>query len=57
MTVRLIIRGEPVQIDETEFYSPWKTIDVFVTDDVLDVEKDHIVGATILTEEDYKVYF
>lgn len=45
MIIRLILKGDAVQIGEDEFYNPWRPADLDVPDDLIDVKNEHIVGA------------
>ena len=48
MKIRLILKGDAVQIGEDEFYNPWRTVDLYVPDDLMDIKHEHIVGAVVL---------
>ncbi len=50
MKIRLLIKGDAIQIGECEFYNPCKTIDVDVPDDAIDIDHEHIIGAEILND-------
>lgn len=47
MKIRLILKGGAVQIGEDEFYNPWRSVDLDVPDDLIDVKNEHIVGAVV----------
>ena len=47
MILRLLIKGDAIQIGESEFYCPCKTKDIKVANDFIDVEHEHIVGVEI----------
>ena len=47
MILRLVIKGDAIQIGESEFYCPCKTKDIEVANDFIDVEHEHIIGVEI----------
>lgn len=54
MKIRLILKCDPVQIGEDEFYNPWKTVDLDIPDDLIDVEHEYIVGAVAYARKEEK---
>lgn len=52
MIIRLLIKGDAIQIGEHDFYNPCRTIDISVLDDTIDIEHEHIIGVEVIKNAD-----
>ena len=48
MTLRLVIKGDAIQIGENSFYNPCRTVDIDVPDDTLDTVHECVVGVEVI---------
>lgn len=51
MKIRLLIKGDAIQCGEYDFYNPCRTIDICVTDNLIDKEHEHIIGVEVEPQE------
>lgn len=47
MKIRLLIKGDAIQFGENDFYCPCRTVDVNVTDNLIDTKHEHIIGVEV----------
>lgn len=48
MTLRLILKGDAIQIGENDFYNPCRTVDIDIPDGILDAVHEYIVGVEVI---------
>ena len=48
MTLRLVIKGDAIQIGENDFYNPCRTVDIDVPDGTLDTVHEYVVGVEVM---------
>ena len=48
MTLRLVIKGDAMQIRENDFYNPCRTVDIDIPDGTLDAVHEYVVGVEVI---------
>lgn len=52
MKIRLLIKGDAIQIGVDEFVNVCRTKDIEIPDDAIDVEHEYIIGVEINPEKE-----